>query len=344
MSFDLKLDNHDIETDHVMLLGCGGGYDIFTGLPIYFNICDKQSKCPVLVSFSFTNIDLLEPFKVTDECYKIQYDGSVKDELYFPEYHLSQHLGQPVYAISTDTSISKYKKVLKHIINIHKIDTIIAVDGGCDSMMFGMEEELGTPVEDMMTIFILHKLKQEGFIKHTYLSCLGTSVELISYNDFIKNCQTIKTQTKLVNKIDLVNIFQNKSIGWEYISKYIDVFKKCQTHNSIINSSIVAALEGHTGRYENPLTGNRISLKKNYPLLDETTAELWIFDLDTVANNIIYLSKLEELDSNTLIDIMVTVLNDTYWPEGAKYNLNEIYTKELIDKVQPIVDIIIQHK
>ena len=43
----------------VIISGCGGGYDIFGGLPLYFEIM-KTAKKIILVNFSFIDLNISE--------------------------------------------------------------------------------------------------------------------------------------------------------------------------------------------------------------------------------------------------------------------------------------------
>jgi len=350
----------NIKGKNILILGCGGGYDIFTGLPIYFNLrsnnnSNKESKRDIkLASFSFTKYDLLKQFPhEVENLYEVDALNPY-DNTYFPEYELSSRINKSVYAISTDTDLVKYEEALITIVKINNIDTVIAVDGGCDSVLFGVEEDLATPVEDMMTVYLVNKFKKEGTIENAYLTCLGTNVELINHQDFIKNMEKIKENNGLVDSINLKNIYEksesesesksesksesNSQINKDDVNRYINLFKSCNTNNSIINSSIVASIEGHHGRYENPSLKNRISLKENFPFLNEQTPILWIFDLEIVAKNIIYLDQLDTLKDMDDIDAFTIYMNNVIHPPKIdKWDLNELYTKERMDRVKPLV-------
>ena len=43
------------------------------------------------------------------------------------------------------------------------IDVVIIADGGCDSLMSSIEKELATPVEDMMTIYVVNEIEKKVF-------------------------------------------------------------------------------------------------------------------------------------------------------------------------------------
>jgi len=96
-----------LKNENVLLLGCGGGYDIFCGLPLYFSL-----NCNVhLANFTFTKKCLLNKFKTIGEnCYQVMFDDrddNNNNDIYFPEYELSRELSVPVYAFYDDGSMSQ---------------------------------------------------------------------------------------------------------------------------------------------------------------------------------------------------------------------------------------------
>ena len=64
--------SHLQQSKSILLSGCGGGYDVFCGLDLYFNLI-SQAKKVVFGNYSFTNINLLKEVgeMVSPCCYKI---------------------------------------------------------------------------------------------------------------------------------------------------------------------------------------------------------------------------------------------------------------------------------
>ena len=79
-------------------------------------------------------------------CYDGTYEsnGSAGDD-YFPELSLSKNLNQPIYSILCDCTIDDIKNAYSSL--YPSTDSIYLVDGGCDVLMIGSEDGLGTPVE-----------------------------------------------------------------------------------------------------------------------------------------------------------------------------------------------------
>ena len=167
--------------DGILLAGCGGGYDCFVSLPLYFNLRAKY-KNVYISNLSFTASKHLEKFKKIGKCcYEINHSKyraityEKHERNYFPEYELSRELAESIYAFHVE-SLNHYKSSLEDLVSLLNIKTIIVCDGGCDSIIKGTEKILGTPVEDMMTIAAVNELSKNNIIK-SYLLILGATVD-----------------------------------------------------------------------------------------------------------------------------------------------------------------------
>ena len=81
------------ESKSILLAGAGGGFDIFSGIPLYFNL-KKQGKKVILANFSFTWLVETTSEKVFPYCYKIRSgDSDLSGRNYFPERYLKLWFG-----------------------------------------------------------------------------------------------------------------------------------------------------------------------------------------------------------------------------------------------------------
>ncbi|CAH6420831.1 Hypothetical protein KVN_LOCUS52 [uncultured virus] len=66
---------HLNKSSNIFISGCGGGYDIFCGLDLFFNLIKDEKKI-IFGSYSFTNRKILElcAEKISDYCFKITKD------------------------------------------------------------------------------------------------------------------------------------------------------------------------------------------------------------------------------------------------------------------------------
>src|SRR5687767_11634586 len=120
----------------VLIAGAGGGFDVFSGLPLYFNL-RAAGKEVFLGNLSFSNLPPMTAGRhLTPELVEVTAD-SEGSQSYFPEKHLSQWFREqqgrevPVYAFhrtGPKPIIEAYRVLAAEL----KIDTVILVDGGTD--------------------------------------------------------------------------------------------------------------------------------------------------------------------------------------------------------------------
>lgn len=296
------------EAKNVLLCGCGGGYDIYSGMPIYHTYQRHKNKI-TLANITFAHRKLLK--KVTGlelkEFVEVNY-AERKADLentypgnYVPEYWLSKHLQCPVYAIEPNgvqTLINVFTKIVKK----HDIDLIVMVDGGIDSMMFGDEEDIGTFSEDMSTLVAVSTLPVKKMLVTNAWGAEGH----ISHNRYFENV------AKLIR--------QNGFLGAQFLEKdsdegrfYISTLEACFPENSTINASIHASITGLDWKERQPY------LNKRYPdyemnttsfsLLDWIGCPLggvyWFFDLDKVMDNLVYKKDILPTLSMRAVDMTV---------------------------------------
>lgn len=182
------------DSKSILIAGAGGGFDIYNGIPLYFNL-KKQGKKVILANFSFTWLVETTSEEVFPFCYKIKNeDKDLSSRNYFPESYLKKwmHLqGETVeiYAFER-TGVKPLTKVYQYLIKEHSIDTILLVDGGTDSLMFGDEDGLGTPQEDMCSMAAVHLTN----IQKKYLVCIGFGIDHfhgVSHFRFLENVAEI---------------------------------------------------------------------------------------------------------------------------------------------------------
>ena len=154
---------------NVLLAGAGGGYDIFTGLPLYFGL-RAAGKQVHLANVSSSYLPPAKTQQLSPSLLKVTTDISQFvhsfPDYYFPEFYLSEWFQKqqgdkvPVYCFKktgVKPLLKSYQALIKHL----SIDTIILVDGGTDSLMRGDEVSVGTPIEDITSIVAANELEIE---------------------------------------------------------------------------------------------------------------------------------------------------------------------------------------
>ncbi|MFO1063151.1 MAG: DUF1152 domain-containing protein [Pirellulales bacterium] len=245
-----------------LLLGIGGGYDIFAGLPTYLDYC-KLGKEPVLANLSFTR-ELEKKCELSEEEFgfyaaRVRASDFTTDAFavelgfpgnYFPEFHLSRwfkknrQVDVPVFAIrliaepsaSESLGIETYSQALQRIVDRHQCDAIILIDAGVDSLVIGDEEGLGTYAEDFMSLIASSRIGLP-----TYLQCVGLGTEAgISVDDFLVNYARHRKANGYLGALDWLS-------GDENIVQYLDAVGSSVPQNSSIHSMIAAAITGEFG-------------------------------------------------------------------------------------------------
>lgn len=166
------------KAQNILLAGAGGGFDIFSGLPLYFGL-EAAGKQVHLANLSFS---FLPPQQVTREprlspsVIRVTADTPVLTD-YFPERFLAEWFRQQGQEVSiycfertgVKPLLASYQALVKHL----GVDTVILVDGGTDSLMRGDEAGLGTPQEDISSILSVNELE----VERKMLACLGFGVD-----------------------------------------------------------------------------------------------------------------------------------------------------------------------
>ncbi len=276
----------------VLIAGCGGGYDFLSGIPLYFALKEK-GKNVILANLSFTSLNSkVKDKEYCEMCYKISAQSKVEmfGNTYFPELYLSQWFKDrfeedvPIYTFYRRTGVSQLSKAYEKICKEHKVDAIVLVDGGTDSVMFGFEKAMGTPVEDQTSILAVHSV---GSVPIKILTCLGFGVDSfhgVSHGLFLENVATLERSGGYLGSF---SVSQHSTEGKLFMEAYQAVSKHMQP--SIVCSSITDAMVGHFGDHHSTKRTGGSKLFIN-PLM----SMYWTFDVDAVVREIPYSKSLLE--------------------------------------------------
>lgn len=280
------------ESKTILLAGAGGGFDIFSGIPLYFNL-KKQGKNVVLANFSFTWLDDTTAEKVFPYTYKIKSsDSDLSGRNYFPEKYLKLWFGLQgedvdLYAFDR-TGVVPLKDAYKYLIKKHDIDTVVLVDGGTDSLMFGDEDGLGTPQEDVCSMAAVYR----SGIKKQFLVSVGFGIDHyhgVSHFRFLENVAQIAKENGYLGMFQITK-------EMEEAEKIIDAVQFSNTKmagkESIVSNSIISALEGEYGDH------HRISRTAGSELwINPLMTIYWCFDLRQVVRRIKYYDMIKDVNT-----------------------------------------------
>jgi len=264
----------------------GGGFDIFCGLPIYFEL-KKHGINAHLANFSFSDIENVD--------YGIRLSKTlvgVTPNLeriypYFPEFHLvnwfKQKRNEEVVIWSFHKTgaaplTENYKILAEHL----SLDGILLVDGGVDSLVRGDEAELGTAVEDLTSLYAVNQLSS---IPTRLLACIGLGAEQdLTHAHVFEN---IASLTKAGGFLGACSLAPQMDSYQAYDEAVTYVQSNEFQDPSVINSSIVSAARGNYGDYH--LTDKT---KRSKLWISPLMPLYWFFDFDSVVKQNLLLPEI----------------------------------------------------
>ena len=295
------------QSQNILLAGAGGGFDIFTGLPLYFGLRAAGKQVHLAgVSSSYlppVKTEYLSPhmMKVSTEISPFVHAYS---DYYFPEFYLSewfrihQNMQVPVYCFKK-TGVKPLLNNYQILVEELSLDTVILVDGGVDSLMRGDEASLGTPIEDVTSILAVNGLD----IEHKMLTCLGFGVE--RHHEVICHAQFLAAVAELTQQdgyLGMFSLLPDMPEVQQYRAALDYVFTAMPKDISVVASSILSALEGQYGDYHatERTRGNELWIN---PLM----SVYWCFRLQQVAERILYPAELKDTET---FDEVITIISE----------------------------------
>ncbi len=279
------------KSERILLAGAGGGYDIFSGLPLYFDLLE-QGKTVYLANLSFTDIwsSTAKPFGD----YAVEVTAKTRGrENYFPELHLARWLSNYGYKSAIfafdNLGVTQLRESYELLIQNFDIDTVILVDGGTDSLMRGDEADLGTPQEDAASIAALHYLDTNV---QKYLICLGFGIDAHHGVPHYDVLEAVSALTLTEDYLGAISLMPSMSSVRKFREASYYTFEKMPTHPSIIVASALDAIYGEFGNFHRTKRTQGSELFIN-PLM----SLYWTFKLDGIAQRNLYLEKIKNAET-----------------------------------------------
>lgn len=300
---DLPLFSELADSETILLAGAGGGFDIFSGLPLYFSL-QAQGKTVYLANLSFSSLGDREP-RLSPSLLEVTAD-TPRPRDYFPEQHLARWFRQQGEEVSIycfeRTGFAPLFASYQTLVEMLAIDTVILVDGGTDSLMRGDETGLGTPHEDVASIAAVDELA----VKRKLLVCLGFGID--RYHG-VCHARVLEAVAELIASGGFLGTFSlleemPEVQKYKQASEY--VFQAMPEDISIVTSSILSAIAGRYGDYHvTPRTqGSKLWIN---PLM----SLYWCFRLSPVARRILYLDAMKR--TNTYTDVLYLIEGLPSW-------------------------------
>lgn len=240
------------DKNNILIAGIGGGFDIYGGLPLYHTL-QKMGKNVHLANYSFSNFDeiisISSPEIINSDLLAVN-DTLRVDSTYFPEGYLARWLKTtykkdiPIWAFKK-TGVIPLKANYKYLVDRLKIDMIILVDGGIDSISTGVEAGSGTVLEDSISLEAINPL--EGIEKMVVCLGFGTEVEekVCGYNSLMNMAEIIK-KDGFYGSCSLTKDMESY-LAYQYAC--IHTFDQPSHPTSHIHRRIIPAVEGEFGDF-----------------------------------------------------------------------------------------------
>lgn len=274
------------KAQNILIAGAGGGFDVFCGLPLYFWL-KKSGKRVHLANLSFSELGYCDCERPTPSLARVLPNTSGSAN-YFPEVYLAQWLTDkfgetPVYAIER-SGVKPVIAAYESMVQTLRPDTLILVDGGTDSLMRGDEIGLGTPQEDMASLFAANAV---GGVDRKYLVCLGFGIDAfhgVCHTHFLENAAALIEEDAYLGAWSLMRDMEEFRL---YREACEFVMARMPKQPSIVNTSIISAVDGWFG--------NRHATKRTEGselFINPLISLYWSFRLGNVAKRNLYLDHI----------------------------------------------------
>ncbi|MBI3726517.1 DUF1152 domain-containing protein [bacterium] len=288
----------------VLIAGAGGGFDVFSGLPLYFAL-RNAGKTVHLANLTFAEHEWAGSRLLSEALFVTDADVPPRAS-YAPEVHLARFLraeglgNVPIYCLAR-TGVKPLVEAYGVLAERLDLDAVVLVDGGTDSLMRGDEPGLGTPEEDIASILAVDALD----VPTKVLACLGFGVDAFHG---VFHAYVLEAVADLTRAGALLGVFalQREMPEVElYTKAVLAVHDAMPKDPSIVSSSIVSALEGRFGDYHKTKRTQDSVLFIN-PLM----ALYWCFRLGPVAARILYREEVRSTASRYDLSLAIEQFRD----------------------------------
>lgn len=273
----------------VLIAGCGGGFDVFSGVPIGTYLVRRGCQV-TYANYSLSALWDSGGTQVDDVTWLV--DEKAASLAYFPEKVLAEWLLRhgwpaPVYAFDS-TGARPLARAYKSLCERHAFDLVVLVDGGTDSLIFGDEPGLGTVLEDAISIVAACEAAGDRAV----LASLGFGVDHyhgVSHHSFLENAARLMREDGYLGGFSLVK----GTVEAEAFLDLIDYANQRQPeHRSIVCNSIAAALRGEFGDVHGT---DRTS--DNELFINPLMTQYWTFEAQRVRDCMLFADALAQTDT-----------------------------------------------
>jgi len=271
---------------NLLIAGMGGGFDIFCGLPIYFEL-QRRGQQAHFANFSFSDVIRHKSgVRLTETLAGVTADHN-RPVVNFPEIHLARWFREQreqemaiwcFQKTGVQPLLANYRVLVEHL----AIDGILLIDGGVDSLMHGDEAELGTVVEDAVSLAAVNELAE---IPLRLIAAVAFGAEQdLSYAHVLQNIAALAQAGQFLGSCSLTRQMEAYQ---RYEEAVLCVHDQRLQDPSVINASLISAVQGQYGNFHltEKTKGSRLWISPLMPIY-------WFFDLPGVAERNLFLDDL----------------------------------------------------
>jgi hypothetical protein len=295
------------DSESILIAGAGGGFDIFSGLPLYFTL-REMGKTVHLANFSFTELSLVpfvsEPIVLLEEllmaaCGPLEYLLPT-----YPEGYLSQWFHEirgetvPIWMFAR-TGAALLAEAYGILTRYLTIDAIILVDGGVDSLMRGDEIGAGTLVEDAISLAAVDSLD----IPVKILACIGFGTEVeeaVCHHNALENMAMLAKEGAFLGSCALTPQMECFQL-FEAASRY--VWELPHHAKSHISTRIIPSIHGEFGDHHMYDDSRHTTIFVS-PLM----SLYWFYDANIVIRRSLIIDAIRQTTSTTQAILICTDL------------------------------------
>ena len=308
MKFDrLPLLEKLTDSQGILIAGAGGGFDVFSGLPLYFYLRNLGVKVH-LANLSFSNLYQAQVQEISEAAFIVN-ASSGGSQGYFPEKYLCEWFrsqGEEVSICCFDRVGAKpIREAYERLCDLWDIDTIVLVDGGTDSLMRGDEAGLATPQEDIASIAAVNSLE----LDKKFLACIGFGVDTFHGVNHYRYLEAVAELTHAGHFLGAFSVLDSMKETQLFKEAYQFVESRMPQRPSIVATSIISAINGEYGDYHATKLTQGSKLWIN-PLMNM----YWTFNLEGVANRCLYLAEIQNTISYMELTLAIENFRATHEP------------------------------
>jgi hypothetical protein len=258
-----------------------------------------------LANLSFVHLADTNARSLTRALYRVEPTTSGQ-EFYFPERALAQFLSRQgesvtVYAFEK-LGVAPVREGYARLVQSLDLDAIVLVDGGTDILLRGDEAGLGTPAEDMASLAAVAMTN----VPTRIVACVGFGIDAyhgVCHSNWLENVSALAAEGAFLGATALLKCMPEVRL---YIDAVTAADMATPIQPSIVNGSIVSAIEGHFGDYHRT---PRIQSSKLF--INPLMSLLWMFDLAAVAKRNLYLDRLTNTETSWDIHLEIAHFCET---------------------------------